>query len=113
MAKTPGKMRFSGAIRRRKRERFDRKRPQVLFIAFAAGSFLLGGALGQGRHRGKAHEMEFAALEQFPLDFVPGLQTDGGGQGQGKAHVEPGLLPARTDGLDFEGIGDGHFFRWG
>jgi len=40
-------------------------------------------------------QMEFAPVQQFPLDVIPRFQADGGGQGEGKAHVQPGLLDAQ------------------
>ena len=36
---------------------------------------------GQGFGRIDPDKVEFAAVEQFPLDLIAGLQADGGGQG--------------------------------
>ena len=36
---------------------------------------------GQGFGRIDPNKVEFAAVEQLPLDFIAGLQADGGGQG--------------------------------
>ncbi len=73
---------------------------------------LLGfGGLGFGQHGGslEAHEVKLAAGQEFPLHLLAGFQTDGGRQGQGKAHVEPGFLAARADGLYAQRIAGFHF----
>jgi hypothetical protein len=44
--------------------------------------------------------MQLTPVEQFPLDFFAGLQTDGGCQSQREAHVESGFLSARADRLE-------------
>ena len=54
--------------------------------------------------------MEFAPVEQLPLDLFAGLQTDGHSQTEGKAHIESGILPFGADGLHPQRIGEGHFF---
>ena len=54
-------------------------------------------------------EVKFAAIEQLPLDLFSRFQADGGGQGQGEAHIEPGVLSARTNRLDPQRIGSRHF----
>lgn len=56
--------------------------------------------------------MEFAAIQQFPLDFIAGLQTDRGGQGQGEADVEPGSLTTGTNGLNAQGVRHRHSIAW-
>ena len=53
--------------------------------------------------------MQFASFQQFPLDLIARFQADGGGQGEGKAYVKPGLLTARANRLDFQRIGGFHF----
>ena len=53
--------------------------------------------------------MEFTPVEQLPLDFFSRFQADGGGQGQGEADVEAGVLSARPNRLDAQGIGSWHF----
>ena len=53
--------------------------------------------------------MKFTPIEQLPLNLFSRFQADGGGQGQGEAHIEPGVLSARTNRLDPQGIGSGHF----
>ena len=55
-------------------------------------------------------QMEFTAIEQFPLHGFTRLQADGGGQGQREADVEARLLALGTTGLNFDGIGGLHFF---
>ena len=69
------------------------------------------GGLGFGQNGGslEAHEVKFAAGAEFPLHLLAGLQTDGGRQGEGKAHVEPGISSARAYGLDAQGL-DGFNF---
>jgi len=61
----------------------------------------VGGEWGRGVH---ANQMQFATVEQFPLDLVARLQADGGGQREGEIDVEARLLSLGTDGLDFERI---------
>ena len=45
--------------------------------------------------------MQFAAIQQFPLDLIPRIETDGRRQSQWKADIKSGLLALRADGLDF------------
>jgi hypothetical protein len=54
--------------------------------------------------------MQFATIQQFPLDLIARFQADGRGQGEGKTDVEPRLLALRTDGLNLERIGGLHLF---
>ena len=49
-------------------------------------------------------KVEFAAVEQLPLDFITGLQADGGGQGQREIDIKSGLLVLGADGLNFQWI---------
>ena len=66
---------------------------------------------GGGRRGLDANQAQFVPVEQFPLDLIARVEADGGGQGQGKTHVEPGLLSLRANGLDFQRIGGWwHFF---
>ena len=65
---------------------------------------LLGLGFGR-RSRGlEADQVEFAAIEQFPLHLITRLQPDRRSQGQGKADVETRSLTARADGLNTQGI---------
>ena len=57
----------------------------------------------------RAEEVEFTAIEQLPLDLFSRGQADSGGQGQGEAHIEPGVLSARPNRLDPQRIGSRHF----
>ena len=78
---------------------------------WSGGSTLGRLALGGRRRRVQAHQVQFAPVQQFPLDLVAGLEANGGGQGQWKTHVEPGLLSFGADGLDLQRIGVRlHFF---
>lgn len=61
-----------------------------------------GRGLGVG-----TNEVEFSAVQEFPLDLFAWLQADGGRQGQGEAHIEPRVLATGADDLDAQGIGDG------
>lgn len=54
-------------------------------------------------------QMQFAPIQQFPLDFFAWFQADGRGQRQRKIDVETGLLFAGTNGLNFQWIECGHF----
>ena len=49
--------------------------------------------------------MQFAAVEQFPLDGFTSLQPDGGSQRDGEIDVEAGRGAFRSNRLDFQGIG--------
>jgi hypothetical protein len=49
-------------------------------------------------------------MQEFPLHLLPGLQTDGRRQCQREAHVKPGFLSVRTDGLHAQRVGCIHFF---
>ena len=83
-----------------------------LLAAFVFGSLFSGrrhrnlAALGcplSGLEPGQlgSYQVQFRAIEQFPLDFFTGLQADGRRQRQGKIDVEPGLLAFGADGLNF------------
>ena len=54
--------------------------------------------------------MEFTSVEQLPLNLFTRLQADGRCQGQREAHIEPRVLPARTNGLHPQRIDTFHFF---
>ena len=58
-----------------------------------------------------AHQVEFAAIKEFPSNLVTGIEPDGRGQRQWKVDIKTGLLLSGTDGLHFEGIfgGGWHF----
>ena len=49
-----------------------------------------------------AGEVQFAAVEQFPLDFLAGFQADGRRQGQREVDIQTGLLALGTDGLNLQ-----------
>lgn len=44
-------------------------------------------------------QMQFAPVQELPLNFLCRLQTDRRRQGQGKADVESGILSSGSDGL--------------
>lgn len=58
-------------------------------------------SFGQGFGRINTDKVEFATVEQLPLDIVAAGQTNGGGQGQREIDIKPGLLVFRTDRLNF------------
>ena len=58
-------------------------------------------SFGQGFGRIDTGQVEFAAVEQLPLDIVTGGQTNGGSQGQREIDIKPGLLVFRADRLNF------------
>jgi hypothetical protein len=53
--------------------------------------------------------VKFSAVEQFPLDLFARLQSDGGSQREGKAHIQSGILATGADRLNPQGIGGLHF----
>ena len=55
---------------------------------------LAGSGFGGWRRGLRTEEVKFAAIEQLPLDRFSRFQADGGGQSQGEADVEPGVLSA-------------------
>ena len=61
------------------------------------GSPLFGGRLG----RLQADQVEFAAVEQFPLDGFASLHSDGGSQRDGEVDLKPGRGALGANGLDF------------
>jgi hypothetical protein len=61
------------------------------------GSTLFGCWLG----RIEPHQMEFAAVEQFPLNGFTGLETDGGRERDGEVNIEAGRGPLSSNGLYF------------
>ena len=67
--------------------------------------------LGHRSRRAESDQVQFAPIQQFPLHLITGMEADGGGQGQRKTHIQPGLLSLRTNRLNFQGIGRRHFFR--
>jgi len=46
-------------------------------------------------------QMQFAAIEQFPLDGFAGVESDGGSEGDGEVDVEPGRGALGSNGLHF------------
>ena len=74
-------------------------------------SFSGRSASGRRRRRLGPHQVQFAAIQQFPLDSFAALQANGGGQRQGKADVKTGLLALRSHDLNFQRIGRLHFFQ--
>jgi hypothetical protein len=69
-----------------------------------------GSAFGRRWRRFEADEVQFASIEQFPLNPIARIETDGRRQGQRKTDIEPGLLALRTNRLYFQRIGGLHFF---
>ena len=66
---------------------------------------------GGGRRGINANQVQFAPIQQLPLELIAGVEPDGSGQRQRESHIEPGLLALRTDGLDLQRIGGlPHFF---
>src|SRR5206468_2462952 len=65
---------------------------------------------GAGRWSLRPHQVQFASIQQFPLDGFACLQSNGGGQGQWKADIEAGLLALRTHRLDLQRVSRLHFF---
>ena len=57
----------------------------------------------------RTEEVQFAAVEQLPLDRFARFQANGGGQGEWEADVEAGVLAARANRLDAQGVGGWHF----
>ena len=52
--------------------------------------------------------MQFATIQQLPLDLIARFEADGRGQGEGKTDVEPRLLALGTDRLNLERAGRLH-----
>ena len=69
-----------------------------------------GLGFGPSRRGIEPQEMKLPAVEQFPLNFITRLQPDGDGQGQREAHIQAGILSARTDRLNSQRISGLHFF---
>ena len=60
------------------------------------------GALARLGWRGVfSDQVQFASIQEFPLDLFSRFQADGRGQRDGKIDVELGLLPFGADGLHF------------
>ena len=63
----------------------------------------LGGPLsGSDLRQLVSDQVQFAAIQQFPLHFFTSFQTDRRRQGQGKIDIEPRLLILGADGLYFQ-----------
>ena len=59
---------------------------------------------GLGGRNSFSDQVQFASVQEFPLNFLSGFQPNGRSQGNGKVNVEFWLLPFGTDGLHFEQI---------
>lgn len=51
--------------------------------------------------------MQFASVQQFPLDEFTGLQVDGRCKGLGEVDIKLGRLTFGADRLNFQRINDG------
>src|SRR6266545_6474325 len=69
-----------------------------------------GPGFGGGRGAVEPDEVKLPAVEQFPLNFITRPQPDGDCQGQREAHIQAGILSARTDRLNSQRISGLHFF---
>ena len=49
----------------------------------------------------QADQVQFAAVEQLPLDGFASLQPDGGSQRDGEVDIKPRRGALGADGLDF------------
>jgi len=61
----------------------------------------LGLCAGFGWGNSFTNQMEFASMEQLPLDLLPGFQPNGRGQGNGKIDVKFRGLALGPNGLHF------------
>ena len=75
----------------------------------ASSTYLSALALAEGGRWTGTPQMQFTAVEEFPLDLFARLQADSGRQGQREADIEPGILSARTDRLHTQRVGRFHF----
>ena len=73
------------------------------------GQLLAGSGFRRGGRGVWTSKVKFTSVEQFPLDLFSRFQADRGGQSQGEAHVESGVLSARTNRLDPQRKGGWHF----
>ena len=55
-------------------------------------------------------KVQFPSVEEFPLDLFAWHQADGGRQREGKIHIQPRILSARTNRLDPQRKGSWHLF---
>jgi len=85
-------------------------------VVISGGERLFFGFGSCGRRRGvQTNQVKFIPIQKLPLDFIAGFQTDGHGQGQRKADIEPGFLTLGSNGLDTQWISGLHIFssqRW-
>lgn len=58
-----------------------------------------------------ADEGELLAVLQRPLDFLAGLEVDGGGEGEGDSDEETHRAALGPYGLDFDRVVDVHAIR--
>lgn len=65
------------------------------------GRLFFSTSLASGGRDWGAHQMQFAAVQQFPLHLFARLQTDGDGQSEWKTDIEAGLLTLGTNRLHF------------
>src|SRR6266498_4092035 len=82
---------------------------KIASLCWVALRFARFGFGGDGRGV-KSDEVKFSAVQKLPLNLVAGLQPDGDGQGQREAHIQAGILSARTDRLNSQRISGLHFF---
>jgi hypothetical protein len=73
-----------------------------------SGSF---SGFGFGARRGglQTDQMQFCAVQKFPLNLIAWLETNGGGQSHGKADIESLILALGTNGLNAQGVSGLHF----
>ena len=73
------------------------------------GRLFLGFGFGAGRGSFQADEVEFSAVQKFPLHLIAGFQADGRSQSHGKAHIQSLILALGTNGLNPQRISGLHF----
>ena len=73
-----------------------------------SGSFSRFGFSG-GRSGLQTDQMQFSAVQEFPLNLVAWFEADGGGQSHGKADIESLILALGTNGLNAQGVSGLHF----
>jgi hypothetical protein len=58
----------------------------------------------------QSDQVKLASIQKLPLDLIPGFQTDGSRDGQGKAHIKSWGLPLGANGLDAQRVSQWHDF---